>query len=85
MSSITCAFSLLFILESFYRSMRKRFEILMEADKPFGGQWNFDQKNRQAYDQRVPIPQALLFENDARDVCQSLRKMKVQTFGEIED
>jgi deoxyribodipyrimidine photolyase-related protein len=74
-----------YLMESFYRSMRKRFEIMMEGDKPFGGQWNFDQKNRQAYDQRVPIPPALLFENDASDVCQSLRTMKVQTFGEIED
>ena len=74
-----------YLMESFYRSMRKRFEILMEGDKPFGGQWNFDQKNRQAYDQRVPIPRPLLFENDARDVCQTLRHMKVQTFGEIED
>ena len=74
-----------YLMESFYRSMRKRFEILMEGDKPFGGQWNFDQKNRQAYDQRVPIPRPLLFENDASDVCQTLRKMKVQTFGEIED
>lgn len=74
-----------YLMESFYRSMRKRFEILMEGDKPFGGQWNFDQKNRQAYDQRVPIPRPLLFENDARDVCQTLLNLKVKTIGEIED
>jgi hypothetical protein len=28
----------------------------MEKDKPFGGQLNYDQKNRQAYDGRVAIP-----------------------------
>ncbi len=73
-----------YLMESFYRSMRKRYDILMEKDKPFGGQWNYDQKNRQAYDRRVPIPTPLFFANDASDICQLLQKMKVQTFGEIE-
>ena len=71
-------------MESFYRSMRKRYDILMNKDKPVGGQWNFDQKNRQAYDRRIPIPKALFFENDVTDIWQTIQKMKVQTFGEIE-
>ena len=33
-------------LESFYRKMRKKFDILMEGEKPVGGQWNFDSDNR---------------------------------------
>jgi len=36
-----------FILETFYRSMRKRHKILLDADaKPVGGRWNFDTENR---------------------------------------
>jgi deoxyribodipyrimidine photolyase-related protein len=31
-----------YLMESFYRSMRKRYDILMEKDKPVGGQWNYD-------------------------------------------
>ena len=73
-----------YLMESFYRSMRKRYDILMEKDKPFGGQWNYDQKNRQAYDGRVPIPKPLFFENDVTPICQTLQKLKVQTFGEID-
>jgi len=73
-----------YLMESFYRSMRKRYDILMERDKPFGGQWNYDQKNRQAYDGRVAIPKALLFKNDVSAICRAIQKMKVKTLGEIQ-
>ncbi|MGD2270117.1 MAG: cryptochrome/photolyase family protein [Desulfobacterales bacterium] len=73
-----------YLMESFYRSMRKRYNILMDKNKPIGGQWNYDQKNRQAYDPRVPIPKPLLFENDVSDIYNTIQKKKVQTFGEIE-
>ena len=63
-----------YLMESFYRSMRKRYDILMEKDKPFGGQWNYDQKNRQAYDGQVAIPKPLLFKNDVSDICQIIQK-----------
>ena len=33
-------------LEYFYRDMRRRFKILMEKDKPVGGDWNYDAENR---------------------------------------
>ena len=73
-----------YLMESFYRSMRKRYDILMDKDKPYGGQWNYDQKNRQAYDGQVPIPKPLLFKNDVSDICRTIQKMQVQTFGEID-
>jgi deoxyribodipyrimidine photolyase-related protein len=73
-----------YLMESFYRSMRKRYDILMEKDKPSGGQWNYDIKNRQAYDHKVPIPKPLFFDNDVTDIHQTIQKMKVKTFGQIE-
>jgi deoxyribodipyrimidine photolyase-related protein len=73
-----------YLMESFYRMMRRRYGILMEQDKPVGGQWNFDQKNRQAYDGQVAIPKPLLFKNDVSAICRTIQKMQVQTFGEIE-
>jgi deoxyribodipyrimidine photolyase-related protein len=73
-----------YLMESFYRWMRKRYDILMEKGKPFGGKWNYDRKNRQAYDHQVPIPQPLLFNNDVSDIVQTIRKKKVRTIGEIE-
>ncbi len=35
-----------YLLESFYRAMRVKFDILMDGKKPRGGQWNFDEDNR---------------------------------------
>ena len=33
-------------MEYFYRDMRRKTGLLMEGDKPLGGQWNFDHDNR---------------------------------------
>lgn len=73
-----------FLMESFYRRMRKRFDILMENDGPAGGQWNYDQKNRRAYDQHIPIPGPLLFRNDVTEICRTIDRSGVSTFGQVE-
>ncbi|HEY4253215.1 MAG TPA: cryptochrome/photolyase family protein [Roseomonas sp.] len=49
------------VLETFYRGMRRRLDVLMDADgEPAGGAWNFDTKNREAFGKRgrplVPAP-----------------------------
>jgi deoxyribodipyrimidine photolyase-related protein len=41
-------------LESFYREMRKRSDILMDANQPAGGQWNYDKANRRQFGQEGP-------------------------------
>ena len=53
-------------MESFYRKMRKRFEILMDGDQPLDGRWNFDSENRQKLKPADidAIPQPLVFSND---------------------
>jgi deoxyribodipyrimidine photolyase-related protein len=73
-----------FLMESFYRRMRKRFDVLMEGPKPAGGDWNFDAENRMPYDGRVPIPEPLVFGNDVSGIVDMIRRAKVKTFGEIE-
>jgi deoxyribodipyrimidine photolyase-related protein len=55
-------------LEYFYRLMRKRHNILVDAEgNPEGGQWNFDQDNRKPYPKKGPgmIDEPVLFEPDA--------------------
>ena len=34
------------LMENFYRDMRKRHKVLMEGAKPVGGKWNYDHENR---------------------------------------
>ena len=55
----------------------------MDAKKPVGDQWNFEQKNRHPYDGKVPVPEPLLFENNVSAICKTIRKEKVATMGEI--
>jgi deoxyribodipyrimidine photolyase-related protein len=70
-------------MESFYRKMRKRFNVLMNDDKPEGGQWNFDKKNRNKFKQEdlEAIPEPCLFANDVSDILERIERHQINTFG----
>ena len=44
-----------FVMENFYRAQRIRLNILVEGEKPVGGEWNFDKENR------LPPPKNYIF------------------------
>ncbi len=45
-------------MEFFYRRMRKRYGLLLEADgKPCGDKWNYDQDNRKGWRNQVDVPE----------------------------
>ncbi len=45
-------------MEYFYRSMRKRYGVLLEPDGgPCGGKWNYDQENRKGWRNQVEVPE----------------------------
>ena len=54
-------------MEFFYREMRRRHKVLMDGDEPAGGQWNFDEDNREAFPKTGPsfVPPAPHFAPDA--------------------
>lgn len=72
------------VMESFYRMMRKRYDILMEQDKPLGGKWNYDVENRNRYDGNVPVPQPLNFKNDVSDLKALVESHNVKTMGRLD-
>ena len=67
-------------MESFYRMMRKKHEVLMVGSNPFGGQWNFDKDNRKSFGKDGPplIPTRQPFEPD--DVTRSVQAMVDRMF-----
>ncbi len=57
-------------MEFFYRDMRRRHGVLMEAEAPAGGRWNFDAENRKRLPAGTLVPPPLRAEPDqiTRDV-----------------
>lgn len=67
------------VLETFYRSMRRKLGVLMEEDgEPSGGAWNFDKENRSAFGNRGPplIPRPPRFAPDriTREVLEMVER-----------
>ncbi len=73
-----------FLMESFYRSMRRTYNILMEGDRPVSGRWNFDPDNRKRFDGSVHVPPPRLFNNDVSHLRRLLENQQVKTIGYAE-
>lgn len=72
-------------METFYRQMRRRLDVLMDADgEPEGGKWNYDQENREPWSADVELPAPLRFQNDVSGLLQRMRRHDIETMGEIE-
>jgi deoxyribodipyrimidine photolyase-related protein len=66
-------------MEYFYREMRRKTGLLMEGDKPAGGQWNFDHDNRKPAPGDIDPKGPLRFEPDA--VTQEVLELVEAEFG----
>lgn len=67
-------------MEYFYREMRRETGLLMDGDKPAGGQWNFDHDNRKRLPADVTIPDRLIHQPDA--VTQNVIKLVASRFDD---
>lgn len=72
------------LMESFYREMRKKHNILTLGDLPLGGKWNFDQQNRNKYKEEVPIPFPLQFGTDVSEIVNEIETQNIKTIGNID-
>jgi len=73
-----------YLMESFYRDMRKKHHILMDNDKePTGGKWNFDHENRKKYDGKIPLKPHLKFIRDETEILNAIDDKGVKHFGKV--
>ena len=74
-------------METFYRRMRKRLDLLMVGDQPLGGQWNYDAENRERLRPAdlVDIPEPLLFDNNVETILERIERHGVAHFGECSE
>ncbi len=73
-----------YTMELFYREVRKKYDILMEGDKPQGDRWNFDSENRNKLPKEVVPPPPLEFPRDVSDLVELLTTKKIQSIGRVE-
>lgn len=71
------------VMETFYRNMRRRFDILMEGDKPVGGRWNYDTENRKKLPKNVDVPAPRYYKHDVADILDRLRRHDIETIGRV--
>lgn len=70
-----------YLMENFYRDMRKKHAILMLGNQPEGGKWNYDNSNRNKWKGNPPIHLYLNFENDVKGVVSDIEKFGLKTMG----
>jgi deoxyribodipyrimidine photolyase-related protein len=73
-----------FLMESFYRAMRKKHDVLMEGDQPLTGKWNYDSDNRKKLPKDHKPTSPLVFNNDVSDILIEIKKTDIKTIGSIE-
>ncbi|WP_421791658.1 cryptochrome/photolyase family protein [Hyphobacterium sp.] len=74
------------MMEYFYREMRRETGLLMDGDKPVGGQWNFDQDNRKKLPEGIKLPTRTSRQPDdiTREVISLVEDRFGDHFGDIE-
>ena len=71
-------------MESFYRMIRRKYDILMDGDQPLTGRWNYDAENRKKLPKTYEIPTPLSFEHDVEEFVALLNDAGVNTIGAID-
>ncbi len=75
-------------LETFYREMRRRHEVLMEDGKPVGGAWNFDKDNRAKFGRDGPphikAPRAFRPDDITREVIAMVERRFPDSPGRLD-
>jgi deoxyribodipyrimidine photolyase-related protein len=74
------------IMDNFYRWQRKRMGILMDGDKPQGGQWSYDSQNRKPLPKQITIPALLKLKvgDNFKDVAGLINKCFKNNPGSVE-
>jgi len=69
-------------MESFYRYMRIKKEILMEGDSPIGGKWNYDASNRMRWDGKPLEPKDSRPMHNHSKLLEEINSVNIDHFGE---
>ena len=72
-----------YVMENFYRAMRKKHHVLMDGDQPVTGKWNYDQENRKKIPKDLIPPNPYLPSHDVSEVYEDIISAELPHFGSI--
>ncbi len=73
-----------YLLETFYRHVRKKLNLLMVDNQPEGGKWNFDELNRSPIKKGQKLPRPPVFSHNLSHIAEELARMGVDTIGQCD-
>ncbi|SDW00441.1 cryptochrome/photolyase family protein [Flavobacterium degerlachei] len=73
-----------FVMENFYRMLRKKHTVLMEGNQPLTGKWNYDSDNRKKLPKNHKPTPPLVFNNNVSEVLDEISKTDIKTIGNID-
>ncbi|PBQ30995.1 cryptochrome/photolyase family protein [Sphingobacteriaceae bacterium] len=73
-----------YLMESFYRYMRKKHSFLMQGTGPYNGQWNFDAENRKKLPVNHRATEPFVFKNSVAEIISELAQANIQTIGTVD-
>ncbi len=73
-----------YLMEPFYRYMRKKYQVLMNGSQPEGDRWNFDAENRKALPDGISVPEPLVFDHDLREIMERINRHQIKHFGKTD-
>ena len=71
------------LMENFYRSMRRKHNVLMDGENPSGGQWNFDKSNRNKLPSNLKPPAPKTYRHDVTLIVDEIKKAGLKYIGHI--
>ena len=73
-----------FLMENFYRMMRKKYQILMDGAEPLTGQWNYDADNRKKLPNAHRPIEPLTFDKDVTEIHELIQNQEIKTIGRVD-
>jgi deoxyribodipyrimidine photolyase-related protein len=74
----------LFVMENFYRYMRKKHNVLMEDGQPVTGQWNYDSDNRKKLPKGHKPTAPYVLQNDVSAIVAAIKNSGIKTIGTVD-
>ena len=73
-----------YLMETFYRNIRRQHKWLMEDGKPVGGRWNYDRENRKALPKGIKVAKVMTFDHQVAELAELITSSQVKTIGTID-